>query len=213
MKYKLLLSLFGISVFLSCNKHDVRDDGVYVGISKITHYVVLTLKGENPMIVIQGEDFTDPGITATESGSDVQYTTTGSVDVNTPNFYTVTYSAVNKDGYSSSVSRTVVVLPAHEIPGTDLSGNYDYVGSSTYTAEVTKLAEGLYATDNCWSGDFIIPCQFICVDGANIIVPEQPSPYGRLEGTGTLDASGKLVLTITLIDQGLPPSPRTWQRQ
>jgi hypothetical protein len=213
MKYKLLLSLLAISAFLSCNKHDVRDDGVYVGISKITHYVVLTLKGESLMTIIQGEGFTDPGITATESGSDVQYTTTGSVDANTAGFYTLTYSAVNRDGYSSSTSRTVVVLPAHETPGTDISGNYDYVGTSTFTAEITKLTEGVYATDNCWSGDFIIPCQFICVDGTNIIVPEQSSPYGRLKGTGTIDASGKLVFVISLLDQGIEDSPRTWQKQ
>ncbi len=213
MKYTLMLLLLGISAFLSCNKHTIRDDGVYVGESKITHYVVLTLQGESIITTVQGAPFDDPGITATEDGADVPFTTTSNVDINTAGFYSVTYSATNKDGYASSVSRTVIVLPAHETPGLDISGKYDYVGSSTYTATVEKIAEGTYSTDNCWSGATTIPCKFICVDGANIIIPDQPTPYGDLFGSGTLDASGKLVYTISIPVQGISDSKRTWQKQ
>jgi len=154
MKNKIILfSVLVMAAFNSCNKDTVHNTADHVGISKVTHYVVLKLKGESIMSVVTGGSFADPGADATENGETAQYSTSGSVDVSTPGLYILTYSAVNKDGFSSSVSRTVVVIAAHEDPGVDISGSYDYVGSSTYSSTVTKVAEGVYTTDNCWSGD------------------------------------------------------------
>ncbi|HMH32444.1 MAG TPA: immunoglobulin-like domain-containing protein [Puia sp.] len=214
MKNKIiLLSFLVIAAFCSCNKDTFHNTADKVGISKVTHYVVLKLKGEGIVSVVAGGSFTDPGADATENGATAQYSTSGSVDVNTPGLYILTYSAVNKDGFSSSVSRTVVVIAGHENPGVDISGSYAYVGSSTYTSTVTKVAEGVYTTDNCWSGATVIPCIFVCLDGANITMPSQATAFGELSGTGTLDVTGHLIYVVSIPAQGINNSSRNWQKQ
>jgi hypothetical protein len=214
MKNKIILfSLLVIAAFCSCNKDTFHNTADKVGISKVTHYVVLKLKGDAIMSVVAAGSFTDPGVDATENGATAQYTTSGTVDVNTPGLYILTYSAVNKDGFSSSISRTVVVIAGHENPGVDISGSYAYVGSSTYTSTVTKVAEGVYTTDNCWSGATVIPCIFVCLDGANITMPPQPTAYGELSGTGTLNGTGHLIYVVSIPAVGINHSSRNWQKQ
>ncbi|MBS1596944.1 MAG: DUF5011 domain-containing protein [Bacteroidetes bacterium] len=213
MKYKIILFLLVIASFLSCNKVNIRQDDQYVGVSKITYYVVLTLKGDPIMSIVKGDTFTDPGATAKANGTDVPYTADGTVDTNTPGLYVITYSAVNADGYPSSISRQVVVLSAHENPGVDISGSYDYVGSSTFTSTITKVAEGVYTTDNLWSGLTTIPATIVTLNGTDIIIPNQLSGFGEMFGTGVLNGSGKLVYTVSIPSAGLNNVPRTWQKQ
>lgn len=209
----MILFLLAIASFLSCNKNTVTENDQYVGISKITYYVVLTLKGDAIMSLVKGDSFTDPGVTSTANGSDVPYTTDGTVDTNTPGLYVLTYSAVNSDGYSSSVTRQVVVLDAHENPGVDISGSYDYVGSSTFTATITKVAEGVYTADNVWSGATVIPAVIVTLNGTDITIPNQLSGFGEMFGTGVLNGSGKLVYTVSIPAAGIDAVPRTWQKQ
>jgi len=84
---------------------------------------------------------------------------------------------VNSDGFPSSVSRQVVVLDAHENVGVDISGSYAYVGSSTFTATITKVAEGVYAADNVWNGVTVIPATIVTLNGTDITIPSQLSGY------------------------------------
>jgi hypothetical protein len=214
MKNKLWILFLLVTALFACNKDTFTNTADQVGISKVTYYVVLTLKGAPIESVVEGDTYTDPGVDAKANGETVEYTTTGSVDVNTPGLYTLNYSSVNKDGFASSVSRTVVVITAHETPGTDISGSYDYVGSSTYTSTITKVAEGVYTTDNFWSGGTIIPGTFVCLNGTNIIFPDQATAYGELTASsGTLSSTGKLVYDITIASQGIVNSLRNWQKQ
>ncbi|HYG40549.1 MAG TPA: BT_2262 family domain-containing protein, partial [Cytophagales bacterium] len=76
------------------------------GLSRITEYAAITLNGETEMFLKQGEAYNEEGAT-TETGDPV--TISGEVDVNTPGVYTVTYSAVNVDGYAANETRTVYV--------------------------------------------------------------------------------------------------------
>jgi hypothetical protein len=200
--------------FCSCNKDEIHNTDTKVGISDVTFYPIFTMSGSPYISVVQGTAYTEPGVTAKEGGTTINVTTTGSVNKDQPGLYTITYSATNKDGFVATTSRTVVVIPAHEAPGVDLSGKYDYVGSSTYTATVTKVAEGVYTTDNAWSGATTIPIVFTSVDGLTISVPLQNTPYGRASGTGTYNPTTKrLVYTLSLLDVGIDNSNRTWQRQ
>ena len=214
MKYKIILfSLLVFCAFCSCNKDTFHNTDEQVGESKVTHYVVLKLQGPGIMSVVKGDTFTDPGVDATENGATVPYTVAGSVDTGTPGLYVLTYSAVNKDGFSSSVSRTVVVIPAHEAADLDISGQYSYIGSTTYTSTVTKQAEGVYSTDNCWSGATVIPIIFVCLDGATIDIPAQATAYGELSGSGTLSPTGALTYVVSIPSQGINNSNRHWQKQ
>ena len=87
---------------------------------------VITLLGDNPMIVEQGETFTDPGATVTDNvDTDLTVTVTGEVDVNTLGTYTLTYDATDSAGnVSESLSRSVEVVYSGQLvitpSGTDL---------------------------------------------------------------------------------------------
>jgi hypothetical protein len=171
------------------------------------------MAGSPYVSIVKGDTYTEAGVTAKEGTSTINVTTTGSVNTNQPGLYVITYSATNKDGFPATVSRTVVVLSAHENPGVDLSGKYDYVAGG-YTSTVTKVAEGVYTTDNVWNAATIIPVVFISLDGLTISVPNQSTGYGPIFGTGTYNpATKRLVYTLSLSNYGISNSNRNWQKQ
>lgn len=116
------------------------------GISKVTNYPVLTLHGDEFYQLAAGEVFEDPGITATEGGEEIDYVTTikGSLlgtttlDTNVADEYTITYTATNVDGFSASITRTVLVVKTGDFAD-DFSGYYkatvvrNGVGGAAYT--------------------------------------------------------------------------------
>jgi hypothetical protein len=201
-----------LAIALSSCQKSMIDTPNQVGISKVTYYANMVLNGNQYMSIVKGSTFTDPGATATAEGQTLTVTTSGTVDVNTPGIYNITYTAVNKDGFPASLTRTVAVLSMAEQAGVDISGEYIYVGSS-YTSTVTKLAPGFYSTDNCWGGSSI-PAMFICTDGKNIEIPQQTAGgYGLIAGSGTLTSSGALTYTVTLFAYGISDAVRKWQKQ
>lgn len=215
MTKNISILLFGLAfIWMSCNKDTTNNTDERVGISRVTHFATFEMQGDELMSIVKGTAFTDPGIKAFESGKEIPVTTSGSVNVNQPGIYVLTYSATNKDNFTATTSRTVVVIAAHENAGVNLSGKYDYVGSSTYTSTVTKVAEGTYKTDNAWSGLTVIPLIFTSLDGLSISVPNQTTGFGPAFGTGTYNpATKRLVYTLSLPSQNISNSNRTWQRQ
>ncbi len=73
---------------------------------------VITLNGDNPMNLMVGDTFNDPGATATDN-IDGDLTSaivaTGGVDTATPGTYTRTYTVADSAGNTVSVDRTVIV--------------------------------------------------------------------------------------------------------
>lgn len=208
----LIIILIGFG-FSSCKKDEIHNTDTKVGISDVTVYPILTLAGDKYVSIVQGDNFTDPGATAKEGSATLDVTTTGTINRNQPGLYIVTYSATNKDGFAATTTRTVVVIPAHETPGVDLSGKYDYVAGGT-TSTVTKVAEGVYITDNAWSAATTIPILFVSVDGLTLSIPSQSTPFGTASGTGTYNpATKRLVYTISIPSQGITNSNRNWKRQ
>ncbi len=67
---------------------------------------VITLNGESPLAVEAFTTFTDPGATAHDDQGPLPVTVSGSVDVNSPGDYTLTYSATN--GYATTTVTRVV---------------------------------------------------------------------------------------------------------
>jgi hypothetical protein len=206
----IIIVAFGFS---SCEKDEIHNTDTKVGISDVTVYPVLTMAGSPYVSIVQGGTYTEAGVTAKEGTSTINVTTTGSVNTSQPGLYVITYSATNKDGFPATISRTVVVLPAHENAGVDLSGKYDYVAGG-YTSTVTKVAEGVYTTDNAWSAATVIPIVFISLDGLTITVPNQSTGFGPILGTGTYNpATKRLVYTLSLPNFAITNSNRNWQRQ
>jgi len=78
-----------------------------------------------------------------------------------------------------------------------------------------KLAPGFYVVDNVWGGSSaaVIAAYVLTVDGTNLILPTSTiSPYGRVQGTGTLDAAGNLTYVVSLLDVPLLNSTRKWKK-
>jgi hypothetical protein len=205
--------LFLFVAITGCNKDNFVDTDAQVGSSKVTYFAIVTMNGDEYMSLVKGSTFTDPGATATEKGQSVTVTASGKVDVNKPGLYTITYSAINKDGFAATATRTVVVLDAHENTGVDVSGSYDYAGSGSYTATITKVAEGVYTTDNCYSAATTIPIVFVTLDGTNITIPEQMTGFGPLFGTGTIASTGALTYLVNLPKYGIADSERKWKKK
>ena len=72
---------------------------------------IITLNGDNPMDVLQGSTFTDPGATATDDVDDtVAVVENGTVDTSTVGSYTRTYTATDAAGNVATETRTVNVI-------------------------------------------------------------------------------------------------------
>jgi hypothetical protein len=147
----LILILF--VAFLSSCKKDLTSEGV----SRVTYYVTFDLT-QGPLVLNpKGTAFVDPGYKAIDVTNKV--TVIGSVNSGAVGLYVLTYSAKNADGYSASVSRTVIVYdPA--APSTDLTGNYSSNVSRISPARaftglsvtITKKAPGFFYVSDFLGG-------------------------------------------------------------
>lgn len=120
------IALFAIALmFNACETDDTSN------ISEITNFAVFELAGEQEILLKKGTEYVEPGATATESGEPVEVTTTISSGLyrgmpfskDVSDVYTVSYSAVNKDGFVATASRTLVVGDSGDLVN-DLSGVY-----------------------------------------------------------------------------------------
>lgn len=130
-----LLLLACIFSFYGCD--DSTEDQ-----SIITYYVTFEMLGEETVLVEIGTDYTDAGVIAMEGTEDITSSVEiiGEVDVNTLGMYTITYNAVNKDGYASFISRTVYVY--NPAVTTDISGEYTVAAGSNRYAMNTEITTG-----------------------------------------------------------------------
>lgn len=206
----LFLALLVVFSTISCKK-DFEP-------SRITFLPDIKIIGAENFVIVSGDDFTDPGATATVNGTPIDYTVSGEVDNNTPGLYILSYEAVNSDGFKASATRNVFVLPEAVTPGAaDLSGNYKR-STNGRDSKVTKVADGVYFMTDGWgsatSGGNPLPinCYLICPDGVNITMPLYPTVFGGMEGSGTFNGTQMSILT-SLIDQGPFTRTNTWIKQ
>lgn len=170
---KILLYLVIATVFLGCN-NDLETEGL----SRITYYPTFDMVNGDIVTYHVGDTYSEPGITVTEDGQEIEFTTTGTVDTSTPGFYPITYSAVNKDGYPGSAVRLVVVLEEN-LPSLDIEGTYTST-SNTQKMTITKLADGVYSASDLYAHASVdIPIRFLInPDGTGTIDPQPNSPFG-----------------------------------
>ena len=197
--YIMLLLLTSAATFTSC------DNDSSAGVTRITYYPVLTLQGDATMHVDKGTAFADPGCKAELNGEDItsQVVTNSNVDTSKSGVYTVTYSAVNSDGFSASASRTVIVTnPADAKEGvfttsaltcngsTKYAGNYDIVITSNDngTYHVTDLLGGWYAQGRGYGDNYaMVGNVSFAEDGSMNLVDSEIAGWGD----SLVDFSGK----------------------
>ncbi|HMS29540.1 MAG TPA: DUF5011 domain-containing protein [Saprospiraceae bacterium] len=134
--------LYTLIIFLS------SCEGITEDVSQITYYPILTLKGEQWNTIDVGQSFTDLGATATEGGNEINVKVGGDqVNSNIPGVYTITYTAVNKDGFSATEYRYVGVIDP-SVKGKDMSGSYKRNAGVFGVSIVTKISDNFYKSDN-----------------------------------------------------------------
>ncbi|MBK9221340.1 MAG: DUF5011 domain-containing protein [Saprospiraceae bacterium] len=144
MKNYSLLYLLVSSFFLLSSCEEETTDNV----SRITYFPIITLTGQQWNTVKQGGSWTDPGAKAFEGESEITLAVGGDqVDTNVPGVYTITYTAVNKDGYSATEYRYIGVI-APEVEGVDMSGQYKRNAGALGVSTVKKISDNFYSSDN-----------------------------------------------------------------
>lgn len=116
------------AIFTGCNKEDTTPP-------------VVTLTGDATKTIILNSTYTEEGATATddEDGA-ITPTVSGTVNVDLTGTYTITYTAVDAAGNSSSATRTVIVRNEADIyEGTYTCTDPDFGGApySPWTQTVT----------------------------------------------------------------------------
>lgn len=210
-----LLYIVLLIMISACNKDNIVETDEQLGISKITYYPTFTMNGERYVVLKPGDTFTDPGATAKEGTTDIPVTTTGTVDTSIPGVYTITYSAVNKDGFSSSVMRTVVVATIEASAAAhDLSGEYART-SNGQIATWTKIAPGVYTVFNPGGAEGAnLTVVTINAAGYEIDIPEQIASDGS-PTSSTDETYNPTTATYSwiIINPGYGAAPRTFVKQ
>lgn len=170
------------------------DDKSTEGLTRITYYPTITLNEGSKVIVEKGTTYKEPGYVSTLNGEDVsgKVTVSGSVDTAKSGVYKLTYTTVkNDDGFSSTATRTVVVLNTKSpIEGfyTVSSDSYRTYNKATatfgknYEFLIVDNLDGTYDVSDMFAGWY-----------------DQRAGYGptyAMAGKMAIDGEGK----ITLID-------------
>ncbi|WP_298651340.1 BT_2262 family domain-containing protein [uncultured Proteiniphilum sp.] len=152
-------------VCLACMAISCEDD-TSKDMSKITYFVNYEILGDETMLLPVGTPYVEPGVIAMEGETDITSSVviTGSVDASAIGIYDISYSATNVDGFSSSVSRTVVVYDPSIT--TDISGVYTAaagthrlaiatgatVSYADYSVTLTSIAPGVFQVSDFFAG-------------------------------------------------------------
>lgn len=151
----------GAATLTSCGDDEELTD------SRLTYYAVLDMQGDAFTIAPIGQPYVDAGCKATLKGEDYTSHVVASgvedVDVNTPGFYYITYTAVNADGFEVSAKRTVAVCDptvTADISGTYTTAEGTYRLNSAgkqspypgFTVKVRKDAPGIFYVSDILGG-------------------------------------------------------------
>jgi len=143
--------LFGLALCIgslgltSCNKDEQLTD------SRVTHFANIELLGGDFIELNVGDTWTDPGFIAKEGEEDItsKVVVTGNVDTSKGGFYELTYSAANKDNFSASASRTVMVKNPNSIASAYFAKTGYYTGAPV---TITDNGDGTYEIDDLMAG-------------------------------------------------------------
>jgi hypothetical protein len=164
-RFLFIASVTAVSAILfnSCLSDEDKDS---YGLSKITTFPTLDLIGEGRVLYLPlGQAYNDPGFSAAVGTEDITSSVkVTSIDVSATGLKTVTYTAMNAEGYSVSKTRSVYVYDADGVNTGDLSGDYESVIRRTvvatgatanrgpFTLTLTKVCEGHYFCSDLLAG-------------------------------------------------------------
>lgn len=158
MKRIMTIALLMSSVLFcaSCQKEHAKNQ-------KVTYYASIDLTGGDEVTWEKGNAWVEPGYSAVLDGKDVtaEIEVENPVDVNQSGVYYIDYSYTNEDGFTSSVSRKVIVLNSSDpVEGFYTTSPESYrmingaktVFGASFTILVTGNANGDYDVDDLLGG-------------------------------------------------------------
>ena len=121
--YKYCLIIASVFLLSACDK-DTE------GLSRITYYCELDLKGDAIELVALGGTYTEQGYVASENGEDVsaKVVVSGTVNTQAAGLYNLRYSVNNVDGYPQTTVRQVIV---YDTTPSEISSGFYYVATSS----------------------------------------------------------------------------------
>lgn len=153
--------------------------------SKVTNYAIITLNndddGDMVTLINQGDSYVEPGAIAIIDNQEVDVDIDGSVDTSTTGVYKIDYSSTNSDGFSRTITRTVIVMSA--APSTlNLEGTFFRSGNPN---NIVRLSDRVYTADNAGGlansaandPNFLF-VTFYVYDDSHVYIPEQLTPSG-----------------------------------
>lgn len=180
-------------------------------------YPLITLKGDSVVSIPVGGTYTDAGATLTDdltgAVTDITADEEGTVDVNTPGLYFVTYTAGNANGFRTIKQRPVAVTDVDT--SWDLSGEYERIDFDVFPV-LTEVANGLYFNSNIGGSNGTVYYGYMAqLDDTTLVVPIQYMYDGTtLEGLDpTLTVSGDTVVYTYVVDNvGFGPAVRVFTK-
>ena len=204
MRKLLILSVLAVIAFAACKKKETPVSTLYTYSPP-----VITIAGAQYYSIPVGGVLPNIAATAYDTFYHESYQVLldqSTLDNTTPGLYVVTASARNKYGMLGTKSVYVAVTDID--PTIDLTGKYVRT-SNNDTVNVTKLATGLYRTDNVGGVDSVanpnnapavLPAFFVQTSLADIILPVQPSAQGTLQGsTGTINMAPPVTFSYIIV--------------
>jgi len=164
IKY-LLLFIFTVTVIFGCNKDEEKET---YNISRITEYPVFTLTGGYVLVNVGGT-YSEPGVEAIANGESLPITEeiTGrfqganTLDVNTPDHYIISYSALNADNLPGTAERDVFVSNTGDLVNSiegvyiahvTTSGGEEWINQ--YRIMIWEVATDVYEISHCHGGKY-----------------------------------------------------------
>lgn len=212
-----IINLVFITMFIlginACKKIENQYPSKVVNVT----YPGIELKGDEGISIHVGDTYVDPGATLTDDVTGAVSDITGDVsgvDATTEGLYFVTYTASNANGYETTITRPVAVTDVDD--AFDISGEY-FHATRGGTAYVTKIARGLFKTDNLNGGRTALGSIYMMVKSDNTLdVPMQWSNDGGFMGdylSDDLTLSPDTTYSYAIDAAGFGTSLRTFEKQ
>ncbi|WP_461641730.1 immunoglobulin-like domain-containing protein [Labilibaculum euxinus] len=225
MKRLLYIPIFllFITLFSAC------DDKETEGISRVTFFPILTMSGDEIIVLNVGDTYTEAGVTATTGENEIDVTIDGNVNATVPGIYQINYVAFNEDGFSATALRQVIVQDLASIAGTDFTGTYKRTFYGTpknggFSEWVAGDVAGLYKVNDVGGVDgagYEYDLTVYQVAADKFVMPVQPNEIGgTIFASSTAGGSSPDVIDMTATGYiwsvkgaGYGTNPRTFEKQ
>lgn len=206
---KLILLIFSAAILTSvgCKK---KSDNV----SKVVNvsYPTINYSGGQFFSIPVGGTVPTVSATAYDSalGQSINVTQSGTVDNTTPGLYILQANARNSNGYTTIGA--IYIAVTNISPTIDLSGNYVRPATGDSSIVVTKMANGLYQSNDIGGAPTLpITAYFAQIDDSTIVGPDQPTDAGTLSiSNGQVSYSPDTTLMYHVVNASFGTALRTF---